>query len=138
MFGLASLRFAKFLLKEWIIVLTFLLSESLRAHCPIHGPHAFAKTSPPIFLNISRNPSLSVIDRICSEPGVIVNSDFATSLLDKASFTTDAALERSSYDEFVHEPISPTSTSTGQLFLTASSFIREMGVARSGVKGPLI
>ena len=67
-----------------------------------------------------------------------MNSDFATSFCDRAFFTTDAALEMSSYDEFVHDPISPTSTSMGQLFATAASFILEIGVARSGVNGPLI
>src|SRR5664279_5150784 len=112
--GFPSVRFAKFLLKEWMIVFTFLLLASFLAHCPIHGPHAFAKTCPPIFLKSSSNPSRSVIALICSEPGVIVNSDLAISFWASAFFTTDAALEMSSYDEFVHDPISPTSTSRGQ------------------------
>ena len=99
----------------------------------MHGPHAFANTSPPIFLNNSRKPSRSAINLICSEPGLIVNSDFATSFLDRASLTTEAAREISSYDELVHDPMSPTSTSIGHLFFTASSFILEIGVARSGV-----
>src|SRR6218665_2811135 len=47
-----------------------------------------------------------------------------------------AAREISSYDELVHEPINPTSTLVGQLFFAAASFICEIGVAKSGVKGP--
>ena len=44
----------------------------------------------------------------------------------------------SSYEEFVQEPIKPTSTFVGHPLAAATSFIFEIGVARSGVKGPLI
>ena len=43
----------------------------------------------------------------------------------------------SSYDELVHEPIKPTSTFIGQPFFSARARTSEMGVAKSGVKGPL-
>src|SRR5450759_4935123 len=103
----------------------------------MHGPQAFANISPPIFSNVPRKPSRSEINRICSEPGVTLNSDLAVSFRARAFFATDAAREISSYEEFVHEPISPTSTFTGHLFFSATVFICEIGVARSGVKGPL-
>ena len=45
--ALPSLRFAKFLLKELIIVFFSPSSTSDLCHCPIHGPQAFASTSPP-------------------------------------------------------------------------------------------
>lgn len=44
----------------------------------------------------------------------------------------------SSYDELVQEPMRPTLISSGQLFFLASAASLEMGVARSGVKGPLM
>ena len=50
----------------------------------------------------------------------------------------DAALERSSYDEFVQDPIRPHFISVGQPSDLALSFISFTGVARSGVNGPLI
>src|SRR5690606_39642748 len=72
-----------------------------------------------------------------SEPGVIVNSAFVLSPLSATCFARLAAREISSYEEFVQEPINPTSTRKGQPFFSASSFSFEIGVARSGVKGPL-
>ena len=50
----------------------------------------------------------------------------------------DEALEISSYEEFVHDPINPHSTFIGQLLVFNFSFISEIGVAKSGVKGPFI
>ena len=48
----------------------------------------------------------------------------------------DAEREISSYDEFVHEPIRPTSISVGQLLSADTFAISDIGVALSGVKGP--
>ena len=64
-------------------------------------------------------PSLSIVKRTCSEPGVIVNSDFVTKPFSTACCAIDADLEISSYDEFVQDPIKPTSTLVGQLFFSA-------------------
>ena len=44
----------------------------------------------------------------------------------------------SSYEELVQEPMRATFSSEGQPFFTTSSLNLEIGVARSGVKGPLI
>ena len=44
----------------------------------------------------------------------------------------------SSYEELVQEPIKATLSSVGQSFLTTSSLNLEIGVAKSGVKGPLM
>jgi hypothetical protein len=41
----------------------------------------------------------------------------------------------SSYEEFVQLPIKPTSTFVGHPFAAATSFILEIGVAKSGVNG---
>ena len=73
-FGLPSFRLAKFLLNDVIIVFFLSGSSECLAHCPIHGPQAFASTTPPIFSNTPRNPSLSTVYRTCSLPGVIVKS----------------------------------------------------------------
>src|ERR1043165_8585800 len=103
---------------------------------PMQGPHAFAKTLAPILLNVSMNPSRSIVYRTVSEPGVMVNIAFVFKPLLATCFAKLAAREMSSYDELVHEPIKPTSTFNGQPFFAASSFIFEIGVAKSGVKGP--
>jgi hypothetical protein len=46
---------------------------SVRFHWPMQGPHALASTVPPTFSNTSIRPSRSMVARICSLPGVIVN-----------------------------------------------------------------
>src|ERR1017187_444682 len=109
-----------------------------RAHCPMQGPHAFASTMPPIFSNMPRYPSLSTVYLTCSEPGVIVNSALAFKPWLVACSAMDAALVISSYDELVHEPINPTSNSSGQPFALTASANLDIGHAKSGVKGPLM
>ena len=83
-------------------------------------------------------PSLSAVYLTCSEPGFIPNLDFILIFFSKACLAIDAALERSSYDEFVQDPIRPHFISVGQPSDLALSFISFTGVARSGVNGPLI
>ena len=61
-------------------------------------------------------PSRSIVFLTCSDPGVIVNLDFKTTPLFTACLAIEAALDISSYDELVHEPINPTSTFFGHLF----------------------
>jgi hypothetical protein len=56
----------------------------------------------------------------------------------EASSAIDAERDMSSYEELVHDPISATFKSAGQSFFFTSSANLEMGVARSGVNGPLI
>ena len=58
-------------------------------------------------------PSRSIVFLTCSEPGVIVNLVFRLAPLFTACLAIEAALEMSSYDELVHEPIKPTSTFFG-------------------------
>ena len=79
-----------------------------------------------------------MVYRTNSDPGVIVNSAFDFSFLSTACCASEAAREISSYDELVHEPIKPTSILVGHPFSLATSAIFEIGVARSGVNGPLI
>ncbi|RUS15282.1 hypothetical protein BC937DRAFT_92659, partial [Endogone sp. FLAS-F59071] len=43
--------------------------------CPMHGPHALANTLAPAFWNASVCPSLAIVARICSDPGVTRNLD---------------------------------------------------------------
>ena len=83
-----------------------------------------------------RIPSLSAVYRTCSEPGLIPKSDLVLRFFNTACLAIDAALVKSSYDELVHEPINPQSTLIGQSFSFALSPISEIGVAKSGVKGP--
>lgn len=55
-----------------------------------------------------------------------------------ASLTIAAERLMSSYEELVQEPMRATLSSAGQLFFSTSCLNLEMGVARSGVKGPLM
>ena len=86
--------------------------------------------------NILSIPSLSAVYLTCSEPGFIPKSDFVVRFFSTACFAIEAALVKSSYEEFVHDPIRPQSTFKGQSFSFALSPISETGVAKSGVKGP--
>src|SRR5690606_2961650 len=106
------------------------------SHIPIHGPHALANTVAPILLNVSINPSRSIVYLTCSEPGVMVKLALVFSFLSDTCLASDAALDMSSYEEFVQEPINPYSTLIGQLLSLAALAIFEMGVAKSGVNGP--
>src|SRR6218665_1001464 len=108
----------------------------MRLHMPIQGPQALAKTLAPMLLNVLIILSRSMVWRTISEPGVMVNSAFVFKRSAATCAAKLAAREISSYDELVHEPINPTSTLVGQLFFAAASFIFEIGVAKSGVKGP--
>ena len=45
---------------------------SVRFHCPMHGPHALARTVPPTFSKMSSRPSRAIVALICSLPGVMV------------------------------------------------------------------
>ena len=138
-FGFPSARFAKFLLNECTIEFFSCFSAPSRAHCPIHGPQAFVKIRVPVnLLNVSIRPSRSAVNRTCSEPGLIPKIALGCSPFSTASATIDAARDKSSYDEFVHDPIKAHSISVGQSFAAALSFISATGVAKSGVKGPLM
>ncbi|KIJ18057.1 aconitate hydratase [Paxillus involutus ATCC 200175] len=55
-----------------------------------------------------------------------------------ASRAIEAERDMSSYEELVQEPMRATLSSAGQLFFLTSSANLERGVARSGVKGPLM
>ena len=50
---------------------------SLRFHCPMHGPHALARTVAPMALRSSIWPSRRMVAKIWSEPGVTRNVLFA-------------------------------------------------------------
>ena len=115
-FGFPSALFEKFLLKEWTIVFFSFFSDPSRFHWPMHGPQAFAKIFAPSFSKTSRYPSRSTVNLTCSEPGVTVKDDWALNPASFACFAIEAALEISSYEEFVQEPIKPTSIFFGQLF----------------------
>jgi hypothetical protein len=86
----------------------------------------------------SMKPSRAIVARTCSEPGVMVKADLALRPCEAASRAIEADRDMSSYDELVHEPMRPTLSSEGhECFLTSAANL-EMGVARSGVKGPLM
>ena len=79
------------------------------SHIPIQGPQAFAKTVAPILLNVSKNPSLSIVNLTCSEPGVIVKCDFNSKPFSVTCLAKLTALLMSSYEELVQLPIKPNS-----------------------------
>ena len=94
--GLESLRAAKLRLKEEMIEFLDPFSTSVRFHCPMHGPHAFASTVPPALTNVSSRPSRLMVARICSEPGVMLNGIFALTPIFAACRTMLAARPMSS------------------------------------------
>ncbi len=138
-FAEPSLRFGKLRLNELTMVFGLAVTSMARSHWPMHGPHALASTVAPIASRSARSPSRSMVARICSEPGVINSSVFALSPLAFACRATDAARVMSSYDEFVHEPISAAEISFGQSFCSAADPTSSPTLcARSGECGPLI
>ena len=67
-----------------------------------------------------------------------MNFDLTSRPWAEASFAMAAERVMSSYEELVQEPMRPTLRSAGQSFFLTSSANLEIGVARSGVKGPLM
>ena len=101
-------------------------------------PQALARTTPPNSSSVCNCPSRCVVALICSEPGVTKNCEVVLTPWLRASLAMEAAREKSSYEEFVQDPISPTFSSCGHPFFSTASLNLEIGVARSGVNGPLI
>ena len=71
-------------------------SSSGLFHCPMHGPHAFARTVAPISISESICPSLSIVPLICSDPGVTSRGIFDLIPLAFACSAKLAALDMSS------------------------------------------
>ena len=90
------------------------------------------------FSKILSSPSLSAVNLTCSEPGFIPKSAFVERFFSKAWLAIEEALDKSSYEELVHEPINPHSIFLGQSLSLSVSAILLTGVAISGEKGPLI
>ena len=107
--GLPSFLFAKFRLNDVTIEFGRSGFSVSRFHCPIQGPQAFAIMVAPTSSNSVNIPSRSAVKRTCSEPGLIINWALTDTPFDFASFTIEAALDISSYEELVQEPIKPTS-----------------------------
>src|SRR6185312_17112827 len=105
-FAEPSLRLGKLRLNELTIVLACSVISFERSHWPMHGPQALASTVAPIASRSAISPSRSIVARICSEPGETSRSVLTIRPLADACRATDAARVMSSYDEFVHEPIS--------------------------------
>mmetsp|Transcript_33922 Transcript_33922/g.100966 ORF Transcript_33922/g.100966 Transcript_33922/m.100966 type:complete len:293 (+) Transcript_33922:705-1583(+) len=135
--GLPSLRAAKLRLNDVMMELASPLATSVRFHWPMHGPHELDSTVPPILANVSIMPSRSIVARICSEPGEMVNGTLALMPAASACFAMDAARAMSSYEELVHEPMSAALSSVGHPCFFISDANLDSGCARSGVKGPL-
>ena len=62
----------------------------------MHGPQAFARTVAPIASRSARRPSLSIVARTCSDPGVTNKGIFDFNPLERASRAIPAALVISS------------------------------------------
>ena len=136
--GFPSFLLAKLRLKDVMMLLVLASSEPWRFHCPMQGPQALARTTPPILTKASSCPSRAMVSRIFSDPGVMMNSDLALRPFAAASLAIDAERSRSSYDELVHDPMSPTESVSGNLFSLTAVANWESGQALSGVKGPLM
>ena len=104
----------------------------------MHGPHALVNIFASSFSKIFKSPSLSAVNLTCSEPGFIPKSAFVDRFFSSAWFAIDDALDKSSYEEFVQDPIKPHSIFLGQSFSASVSAILLTGVAISGENGPLI
>ena len=86
----------------------------------MHGPQALASTVAPTASRSASRPSRSIVALICSDPGVTSNSVFACRPLAAAWRAIEAARVMSSYDEFVHDPISAAEISSGHPFSVAA------------------
>src|SRR5437764_14337274 len=102
--ALPSLRLGKLRLNDVMIELDSPATMSDRAHCPMQGPQALAKTVAPIASRSARRPSRSMVARTCSDPGVTRSGVRARSPWAAAWRATLAARVMSSYDELVHDP----------------------------------
>src|SRR5919202_4206534 len=123
----------KFLLYDVTIVFGSPFFSSGLLHWPIQGPHAFARTVAPIDFMDSTCPSRSIVALTISEPGVTRRGTFIFAPFDLACSAMLAARDISSYEEFVHDPISATEiASIYELFFTSFA-ICDIGLARSGV-----
>ena len=73
--GLPSLRPRKLRLYEVkMALLSPLEMLSVRFHCPMQGPQAFARTIPPASSKVDKVESRSSVALICSLPGVTKKS----------------------------------------------------------------
>ena len=72
------------------------LSAPDRDHCPMHGPQALVNIFVPRSSKVLIKPSLSMVYRTSSEPGLIPNSAAGFNPFDTACAAMDAALEISS------------------------------------------
>lgn len=54
----------------------------------MQGPQAFASTTPPISRRVFAMSSLSIVARICSEPGVMVKIDLNNNSFTQVQHTT--------------------------------------------------
>ena len=134
-----SLRLGKLRLYELTIVLGWPVMLSGRDHWPMHGPQALASTVAPTASRSASRPSRSIVERICSEPGVTAARPSTVSPLAEAWRAIDAARVMSSYDELVHDPMSAEEISSGQSFSRAAApTSAPTRWARSGECGPLI
>ena len=135
-FLLPSLRPGKLRLKLVTMVFSPPPSSSGRLHCPMHGPHALARTVAPMDRSEPICPSLSIVARICSEPGVTSSGAAALAPRAAACSATAAALDMSSYEELVQLPTRAAAMRSTYPEAAASPAILDTGLARSGVCGP--
>ncbi|KAH3662866.1 hypothetical protein OGATHE_004442 [Ogataea polymorpha] len=135
-FLLPSFLARKFLLNEVKITLVSFGAASPLSHWPIQGPHALASTIAPFSSNVLIKPSLSIVARICSDPGVTKKGILGFKPTLAACLMIEAARDMSWYDEFVHEPIKPAVMVSGHSFSLVVSLSLEIGVDKSGVNGP--
>lgn len=109
---------------------------SVRFHCPMHGPHALASTLAPTSSSTSWSPSRSTVARMSSLPGVTMNGTLTLRPASRACLAIEATRDMSSYDELVHDPISPAVSAGDHLFSATNDENLDRGVDRSGVNGP--
>mmetsp|Transcript_17484 Transcript_17484/g.52455 ORF Transcript_17484/g.52455 Transcript_17484/m.52455 type:complete len:241 (-) Transcript_17484:1260-1982(-) len=105
--GLPSLRAAKLRLYDVTMLLASPFFISDRFHWPMQGPQALASTVPPTLSNTSISPSRSMVARICSLPGVMVNGTLALMPASRAWRAMEAERVMSSYELLVQLPIRP-------------------------------
>src|SRR3954452_4010577 len=111
--ALPSLRLGKLRLNEVMIELLLPSITSERAHWPIQGPQALARTVAPTASRSPSRPSRSTVARTESEPGVTNRGVRTRRPRAVAWRATLAARAMSSYDELVHEPTRAWDSSSG-------------------------
>ena len=96
------------------------------------APQALAKRVPPAAVRLSKSPSRSTVARISSDPGATKNGHATCKPAESASPAIPFAREKSSYEEFVQDPMRAAEIAAGEPLAFILSANLESGSEMSG------